>query len=253
MGNSRLEPRGGRQMPPVAVHVVETSNPVHLRLKMTLRTVRIDDHLARYVLDHSLREMPAQIALREATRAHPHAGMQISPDQGQLLALLVKLIGARRTIEIGTFTGYSALTVALALPDDGVVLACDVSEEYTRVGRPFWQQAGVGHKINLVLAPALQTLDARIAAGEEGGYDFAFIDADKGGYDAYYERCLRLVRPGGLIAIDNTLWGGDVAKKSSEPSTIALQALNDKIHRDARVDMALLTVGDGLTLVRRLR
>ncbi|MES2956810.1 MAG: class I SAM-dependent methyltransferase [Pseudomonadota bacterium] len=218
---------------------------------MSLRTLQIDDQLFDYVLAHSVREHPAQIALREATRTHPHAGMQIAADQGQFMALLIKLLGARRTIEIGTFTGYSALTVALALPDDGRVLACDVSDEYTRIGRPFWQQAGVAHKIELVLAPAQETLDARLAAGQAGTYDFAFIDADKSNYDAYYERCLVLVRPGGLIAFDNTLWNGAVARPAKDADTAALQALNAKLQRDERVDHALLTVGDGLTLARR--
>jgi predicted O-methyltransferase YrrM len=177
--------------------------------------------------------------------------MQISPDQGQFMALLIKLLGARRTIEIGTFTGYSALTVALALPDDGHVLACDVSDEYTRIGRQFWKQAGVGHKIDLVLAPALETLDARLSAGEACSYDFAFIDADKSNYDGYYERCLKLVRVGGLIAFDNMLWGGAVAQPAKDADTEALQALNAKLHRDDRVDLALLTIGDGLALVRK--
>ena len=218
---------------------------------MTLRTIQIDDRLFQYVLDHSVREHPAQTALREATRAHPHAGMQISPDQGQFMALLIKLLGARRTIEVGTFTGYSALTVALALPEDGRVLACDISDEYTRIGRPFWKQAGVGHKIDLVIAPALQTLDDRLAAGEAESYDFAFIDADKSNYDPYYERCLKLVRAGGLIALDNMLWNGSVARPAKDADTAALQQLNLKLHRDARIDLTLLTVGDGLTLARK--
>ena len=218
-----------------------------------MRHLPIDDTLYRYVLAHSAREHPAQAALREATRTHRHAGMQIGADQGALLALLVKLIGARRTLEIGTFTGYSALAVALALPADGRVLACDISDEYTRVGRPFWRQAGVEDRIELVLGPALATLDARLAQGEAGAYDLAFIDADKAGYAAYYERCLQLVRPGGLIAIDNTLWGGSVAKPAAadDADTRALQAVNERLHRDERVDLALLTVGDGLTLARR--
>jgi len=218
---------------------------------MSSRTLTLDDTLYGYLLDHSLREHPEQVALREATRAHPRAGMQISPEQGQFMTLLVRLIGARRAIEIGVFTGYSALTVALALPDDGRLLACDVSDEFTAVGRPHWARAGVAHKIELVLAPALTTLDARLAAGEAGGYDFAFIDADKTGYDAYYERCLQLVRPGGLIAIDNTLWSGRVAAEATDADTVALQGLNRKLHGDERIDLALLPVGDGLTLARR--
>jgi caffeoyl-CoA O-methyltransferase len=215
------------------------------------RTLNLDDSLYAYVLAHSLREHPAQAALREATKSHPHAGMQIGPEQGQFMALLVRLIGARRTIEIGVFTGYSALSVALALPGDGYVLACDVSDEYTRIGRPYWQQAGVAHKIDLRLAPARDTLDARLANGEACTFDFAFIDADKTSYDDYYERCLRLTRAGGLIAIDNVLWSGSVAKPATSADTAALQALNDKLHRDERIDLALLPIGDGLTLARK--
>jgi caffeoyl-CoA O-methyltransferase len=218
---------------------------------MSLRTLQIDDALYGYVQAHAAREHPAQAALREATRSHAQAGMQIAPDQGQFLALLVRLLGARRTIEVGTFTGYSALSVALALPDDGHLLACDVSDEYTRVGRPFWLQAGVAHKIELVLAPALHTLDAQLAQGQAGRYDFAFIDADKANYDSYYERCLQLLRPGGLIALDNMLWGGSVAHPARDADTAALQALNAKLQRDERIDHALLTVGDGLALARK--
>ena len=219
---------------------------------MSRRTLTVDDDLYRYLLDCSLREHPAQAALRAATAAHPHAGMQISPEQGQFMALLVRLLGARRAVEIGVFTGYSALTVALALPDDGRLLACDISDEYTRVGRPYWEQAGVADKIDLQLAPALATLDARLAAGEAEQYDFAFIDADKTRYDAYYERCLRLLRPGGLIAIDNTLWSGKVAHPAAgDADTAALQALNAKLRDDARIDVSLLPIGDGLTLARK--
>ena len=218
---------------------------------MSHRSLNIDDALYAYLMDHAAREHPALAGLREATRDHAHAGMQIAPDQGQFLALLVKLLGARRCIEVGTFTGYSALAVALALPADGQLLACDISDEFTRVGRPFWQAAGVEKKIELVLAPAQDTLDARLAAGEAGQHDFAFIDADKANYDAYYERCLKLLRPGGLIALDNMLWGGSVARPAKTDDTAALQALNDKLQRDERIDHSLLSIGDGLALARK--
>lgn len=220
---------------------------------MSNRTLNLDDALYDYLLGVSLREHPQQAALRAATRPHARAGMQISPEQGQLMALLVRLIGARRTLEVGVFTGYSALTVALALPPGGRLLACDVSAEYTRIGRPYWQRAGVEERIELVLAPALDTLAARLAMGEAEAYDFAFIDADKSNYDGYYELCLRLVRAGGLIAIDNTLWDGKVARAApaADHDTRALQALNLKLRDDPRIDLAMLPVGDGLTLARR--
>lgn len=221
--------------------------------RMSRRTLALNDRLYDYVLDVSLREHPELAALREATRTHPRAVMQISPEQGQLMALLVRLANARRTIEIGVFTGYSALAVALALPADGHVLACDISEEFTAVGRPYWERAGVAQKIELVIAPAVQTLDARLAAGAAGSYDFAFIDADKPGYAAYYERCLSLLRKGGLIAIDNVLWSGRVAEPAAagDADTAALQALNRQLHGDERVDLSLLPIGDGLTLARK--
>jgi predicted O-methyltransferase YrrM len=178
--------------------------------------------------------------------------MQSSPEQGELMQLLVKLMGARLTLEIGVFTGYSALTVALALPPDGRVLACDLSTEYTALGLPFWERAGVAGKIELVLGPALATLDARLGRGEGGSYDFAFIDADKPNYDNYYERCLQLLRPGGLIAIDNVLWSGRVARPAElDPDTAALRTLNAKLHHDERVDLAMVPIGDGLTLARK--
>ena len=218
---------------------------------MSRRTLDLDDQLYDYLLAHSLREHPAQAGLRAATRSHPAAGMQISPEQGQLMALLVKLIGAQNAIEIGVFTGYSALSVALALPDDGRLLACDISDEYTRIGRPFWEQAGVARRIDLRLAPAIETLDAELRQGAAGTFDFAFIDADKTSYDAYYERCLQLLRAGGLIAIDNVLWAGAVAKPPDSDDTRALQALNRKLHRDERIDLAMLPIGDGLTLARK--
>jgi predicted O-methyltransferase YrrM len=219
---------------------------------MSRRTIQVDDTLYAYLIEQSIREHPAQRALREATAAHPQAGMQIAPEQGQFMALLIKLMGARRTLEVGVFTGYSALTVALALPDDGRLLACDISDEYTRVAGPYWAQAGVAHKIELRLGPARETLAARIAGGEAGQYDFAFIDADKAGYDGYYESCLQLLRRGGLIAIDNTLWDGKVARPAGvDADTAALQRLNAKLHGDERVDLSLLPVGDGLTLARK--
>jgi predicted O-methyltransferase YrrM len=218
---------------------------------MSNRTINLNDKLYQYLIDHSLREHPEQTALRDATRGHERATMQIAPEQGQFMAMLIKLTGARRTIEVGVFTGYSALSVALALPDDGRVLACDISDEYTRVGKPFWERAGIAHKIDLQLGPALATLDARLAAGEAGLYDFAFIDADKVSYDGYYERCLQLLRPGGLVAIDNTLWDGRVALPADSDDTAALQALNIKLHHDERVDLSLLPLGDGLTLARK--
>jgi len=218
---------------------------------MSHRTLNLDDTLYEYLLTHSLREHPTQIALRQETSTHARGGMQISPEQGQFMALLVRLLGVRRAIEIGVFTGYSALSVALALPDSGYLLACDVSDEYTKIGRKYWQAAGVAQKIDLQLGLALVTLDRCLAAGESGQYDFAFIDADKTSYDAYYERCLRLLRPGGLIAIDNVLWGGDVARKAKDADTAALQALNTKLLDDDRIDLSLLPIGDGLTLARK--
>ena len=218
---------------------------------MANRRTAINDTLYDYVVANGVREHPAQAGLREATRPLAHAGMQIGPDQGQLLGLLVRLTGARKAIEVGVFTGYSALAVALAMPDDGRLLACDVSEEWTRVGKLFWAEAGVAHKIDLRIAPALATLDGELARGAAGSYDFAFIDADKGSYDAYFERCLQLLRPGGLIAIDNVLWGGAVAMPATDDDTAALQRLNAKLHGDDRIDMTLLPIGDGVTLARK--
>jgi predicted O-methyltransferase YrrM len=218
---------------------------------MSSRTLSLNDSVYDYLLMHSLREHPAQTALRRMTSEHSRAGMQISPEQGQFMSLLVQLMGARRAIEVGVFTGYSALSVALALPDDGRLLACDVSDEFTRLALPFWTKAGVAHKIDLRLAPAQLTLQAEVDAGKTGQYDFAFIDADKENYDSYFEMCLMLVRRGGLIAVDNTLWGGAVAEPSQDVATVALQQLNLKLHGDLRIDLAMLPLGDGLTLVRK--
>ena len=219
---------------------------------MSRQTLGLDACLYEYLLSASLREPPALARLRAETAAHPRAGMQISPEQGQFMQLLLKLIGARRVVEVGVFTGYSSLAMALALPGDGRILACDISDEYTAIARRHWAEAGVTHKLELVIAPALATLEARLAAGEAGSYDFAFIDADKGGYPDYYERLLELLRPGGLIAVDNTLWSGAVADPADRsPDTVALREFNAQLHADERVDLSLLPIGDGLTLARR--
>src|SRR5687767_9269981 len=211
---------------------------------MAGRAPLLPPKVARYLHEHSVREAPILRELRAATASVPHSGMQIGADQGQFMALLVKLMGAKRCLEIGTYTGYSALAVALALPEDGRVVCCDINAEWTAIGQRFWKKAGMEHKIELHLAPALETLDKL-----PGPFDFAFIDADKPNYAKYYERCLELVRKGGVIAVDNTLWGGSVIdpQKQSE-STVALRAFNKRLARDRRVDIALLTVGDGLTL-----
>jgi predicted O-methyltransferase YrrM len=211
----------------------------------------LDECLYRYLVASQPPEHPALTALRQDTASLPNAEMQIAPEQGALFTVLLKLIGARRTLEIGVFTGYSSLVTALAIPDDGRIIACDVSEEYTAVARKHWQAAGVAHKIDLRLAPAMETLNGLLDGGERGRFDFTFIDADKVGYDDYYEACLKLVRPGGLIAIDNTLWDGKPADPSvNDPDTRAIRALNAKIASDPRVDACLLPSSDGLTLCR---
>jgi predicted O-methyltransferase YrrM len=215
-----------------------------------VRPTLLDDRLYRYLVASQPTEHPALVALREETAGLPNAEMQIAPEQGNLFTVLLKLIGAKRTLEIGVFTGYSALVAALAIPEDGRIVACDVSEEYTAIARKHWQRAGVAPKIDLRLAPASETL-ASLQEHREGGFDFAFIDADKVGYDAYYEACLKLVRPGGLIVIDNTLWDGKVADPSvNDPDTVAIRALNAKIAADGRIDATLLPSSDGVTLCR---
>ncbi len=219
---------------------------------MSLRSLGLPDNVYSYLLEHSLREPEVLTALRKETAEHPAARMQISPEQGQFMRLLVELMGVRRAIEVGVFTGYSSLSVALAMPDDGKLLACDVNAEFTSIAKKYWERAGVSHKVELVLAPASETLQARISAGEAGSYDIAFIDADKGGYQAYYEHCLELLRPGGLILVDNVLWSGAVADPSDQGSdTQAIRKLNDHIHADQRVNVSMLPLGDGLYLARK--
>jgi len=219
---------------------------------MANRTIGLSDELADYVVEVGTREPDVLARLREETARLPQHDMQIAPEEGAFLALLVELVGARRCIEIGTFTGYSSTAVALALPEDGRIVCCDVSEEWTSLARRYWDEAGVAGKIDLRIAPAAQTLDRLLADGEQAAYDFAFVDADKSGYDGYYEQLLQLVRPGGLIALDNTLWGGEVLDQDAEDEdTRAIQALNTKLAGDERVTLCLLPVADGVTLARR--
>ena len=219
---------------------------------MSLRTIGLDEGLHEYLLSVSLREHPVLARLRAETASHPQVNMQIAPEQGQFMALLVKLIGARDCIEVGVFTGYSSLAVALALPPTGRVVACDISEEYTAVAQRYWEEAGVAGKMDLRLAPALETLDSLLAAGGAGSYDFAFIDADKEAYADYYERLLQLLRPGGVIAVDNTLWDGAVADPADQQAdTVAIREFNARLHDDDRIDLSLVPIGDGLTLARK--
>ena len=216
------------------------------------RHFAFDERSFQYLVDTSVRETDIARRLREETQRLPQAQMQIGPDQGQFLQLLVLLIQAKKTLEVGVFTGYSSLWVALGLPDDGRIVACDVSEEYTAVARRYWKEAGVDHKIDLRLHPALETLDDLLANNEAGTFDFAFIDADKGNYENYYERALKLLRVGGLIAVDNTIWSGRVADENeSDVDTVAIRQLNEKLYRDERVALSMLTVGDGLTLAMK--
>jgi len=219
---------------------------------MSNRSINLNDRLYDYLLANSLREPKVLAELRAETAALPEHGMQISPEQGQFMGLLLRLMAARRVIEVGTFTGYSSTAMAMALPADGRILCCDVSEKYTSIARKAWQKAGVAEKIALKLAPAVETLDAEIAAGRGGHYDFCFIDADKANYDKYYERALVLLRPGGLVAIDNVLWSGAVADAADQSEdTVAIRRLNAKLKDDRRVDLSLLPLGDGLTLAMK--
>ncbi len=219
---------------------------------MTNATLPLNEDLYRYLIDHSLRETELLRTLREVTAQHEKSRMQIAPEQGQFMALLVELLGAERIIEIGTFTGYSALCMAQALPPGGELVCCDIDSDWTDIARSFWRQAGIEDRIHLHLAPALKTLDSLLNQGEAGRFDMAFIDADKTNYMNYYERCLELVRGGGLLLFDNTLWGGAVADpQDREPDTLALRELNDRLHRDERVSISLVPIGDGLTLARK--
>ncbi|MCG8347137.1 MAG: class I SAM-dependent methyltransferase [Chloroflexales bacterium] len=216
------------------------------------RSIELSDALYNYLHAVSLREPEVLQQLRAETARNPEGRMQVGPEQGQFMALLLQLIGAQRTIEIGVFTGYSTLWTALALPANGRIVACDVNAEWTSIGQRYWAEAGVAHKIDLCLAPAAETLAALLADNQAGQFDFAFIDADKASYDEYYEQCLQLLRPGGLIAIDNVLWGGAVADETQQDAdTRALRALNAKLHSDDRIDISMLPVGDGLTLARK--
>lgn len=219
---------------------------------MSKQTIQVNDALYDYLLSVSLREPRVLRELREETARMPNSGLQISPEQGQLMGLLTQLTGARHYLEIGVFTGYSSLAVGLALPRDGTVTACDLSADYTAVARRYWQKAGISGRVTLKLAPALESLDQLLADGKAGSYDLAFIDADKGNYLAYFERCLKLLRPGGLVAVDNTLWAGRVldADDHSE-DTEAIRGFNQTLHEDGRIDLSLVPIGDGLTLARK--
>lgn len=219
---------------------------------MSNTTLNLDSQLYEYLQSVSVREPKILQKLRNETASHSMAIMQISPEQGQFMALLVKLLSAKKTLEIGVFTGYSSLAIALSLPDDGKLIACDISEEYTNIARKYWQEAGVESKINLHIAPALDTLNKLIDNGEENTFDFVFIDADKSNYDLYYEKSLKLLRQGGIIAIDNVLWGGKVANLDIQDNrTKKIRALNEKIYQDSRVNISLIPIADGLTLAMK--
>lgn len=220
---------------------------------MSNQSIGLNDRLYEYLLAVSVREPEILTKLREETASHPLFNMQISPEQGQLMGLLVKLIGAKKCLEVGVFTGYSSLVVALNLPEDGKIVACDVSAEFTAIAQRYWQIAGVSDKIDLKIAPALATLDRLLVAGEAATFDFAFIDADKNNYAAYYDRCFQLVRPGGLILVDNVLWYGRVADPAmaDDRRTQAIKQLNQQIFNDDRVQISLIPIGDGLTIARK--
>lgn len=216
---------------------------------MTLKSIGLNEQLSEYLCRVSLREPEILQKLRQQTATLPNAKMQIAPEQGQFMALLVQLMKAKKALEIGVFTGYSSLAVALALPEDGQLIACDIDKEYTNIARNYWQQAGVDRKISLYLAPALDTLEQLIAKGEANTFDFIFIDADKNNYINYYEKSLILLRPGGLIAVDNVLWYGQVANPDNqEKLTVAIRQFNDYLTQDDRIILSLVPIADGLTL-----
>jgi predicted O-methyltransferase YrrM len=216
---------------------------------MSTRSIGLQETLRQYLLSVTAPEPELLAQLREETAQHPQGRMQICPEQGRFMALLIQLMGAKKTLEVGVFTGYSSLSVALALPEDGKVIACDISEDYTQIARRYWQSAGVADKIQLYIAPALETLDRLLLEGQAGTFDFAFIDADKGHYWSYYERTLQLLRSGGLVAIDNVLWSGRVIDpEDASADTAAIRQFNQKVREDPRVTVAMLPIGDGLTL-----
>jgi predicted O-methyltransferase YrrM len=220
---------------------------------MANKTLGLDPQLYQYLLSVSLNEPEILTKLREETAQHPMSNMQIAPEQGQFMALLVQLIGAKKTLEVGVFTGYSSLVIALALPPAGKIVACDVDPDYTAIARRYWEQAGVADKIDLKIAPALETLEQLIQQGQANTFDFAFIDADKRNYPNYYEYALQLVRPGGLIAIDNVLWSGRVADlQDTDKRTQAIRDFNQKLSQDLRVKISLLPIADGLTLAMKI-
>jgi predicted O-methyltransferase YrrM len=220
---------------------------------MANKTLSLSNALYTYLVEHSVREPEILQRLRAETAKDSMSMMQIGPEQGQFMQLLVRLMGAKNCLEVGVFTGYSSLAVALVLPADGHLIACDVSEKWTAIARKYWMEAGVAAKIDLRIAPALATLDELITSGKAGSFDFAFIDADKINYLGYYERALTLVRTGGLIVVDNTLWGGQVIdKKSKSEDTQAIRQFNDRLRSDSRIQLSLLPIGDGVTLAFKL-
>ncbi|MBX2864859.1 MAG: class I SAM-dependent methyltransferase [Leptolyngbyaceae cyanobacterium MAG.088] len=220
---------------------------------MSTQILNLTENLYHYLLSVGVRDSEILQQLREENAQHPRAVMQISPEQGQFMGLLIQLLGVKKALEVGVFTGYSSLIVAMAMPNDGRLIACDISDEYTAMARKYWEKAGVAHKVDLRIAPALETLNQLITEGHSNSFDFAFIDADKSNYDNYYERALQLVRPGGLIAVDNVLWSGRVATplNKQDNRTKRIHSLNEKIHADERVSISLVPIADGLMLAMK--